>query len=65
MSYRQDVSELTAAMSNQEVYIGTFIGNYDKARKILKWKPKHDIKSLIKDMIDYEISHIKDDFKKF
>ena len=30
VSYRQDVSELTAAMSNQEVYIGTFIGNYDK-----------------------------------
>ena len=30
VNYRQDVSELTAAMSNQEVYIGTFIGNYDK-----------------------------------
>jgi GLPGLI family protein len=30
VNYRQDVSELTAALSNQEVYIGTFIGNYDK-----------------------------------
>jgi GLPGLI family protein len=30
VNYRQDISELTAAMSNQEVYIGTFIGNYDK-----------------------------------
>ena len=30
VNYRQDISELTAAMSGQEVYIGTFIGNYDK-----------------------------------
>jgi GLPGLI family protein len=28
--YRQDISELTAALNNKEVYIGTFIGNYDK-----------------------------------
>lgn len=28
--YRQDISELTAAIHNKEVYIGTFIGNYDK-----------------------------------
>ncbi|WP_298394168.1 PNGase F N-terminal domain-containing protein [Flavobacterium sp.] len=30
VNYRQDISELTAALSNKEVYIGTFIGNYDK-----------------------------------
>ena len=30
VNYRQDISELTSAMSGQEVYIGTFIGNYDK-----------------------------------
>lgn len=30
VSYRQDISELTAALNNKEVYIGTFIGNYDK-----------------------------------
>ena len=30
VNYRQDISELTAAMTGQEVYIGTFIGNYDK-----------------------------------
>lgn len=28
--YRQDISELYSVLSNQEVYIGTFIGNYDK-----------------------------------
>lgn len=28
--YRQEVSELVTALDNQEVYIGTFIGNYDK-----------------------------------
>lgn len=30
VSYRQDISELTAALNKNEVYIGTFIGNYDK-----------------------------------
>lgn len=30
VSYRQDISELTASLNNQEIYIGTFIGNYDK-----------------------------------
>ncbi|MBL7885805.1 MAG: GLPGLI family protein [Flavobacterium sp.] len=30
VNYRQDVSELTSLINNQEVYIGTFIGNYDK-----------------------------------
>lgn len=28
--YRQDISELRTALSNQEVWVGTFIGNYDK-----------------------------------
>jgi hypothetical protein len=30
VNYRQDISELTAALSGQEIYLGTFIGNYDK-----------------------------------
>jgi len=28
--YRQEISELITVLDNQEVYIGTFIGNYDK-----------------------------------
>ncbi len=28
--YRQDISELTSLLNNREIYIGTFIGNYDK-----------------------------------
>lgn len=28
--YRQDISELHTALSNQEVWVGAFIGNYDK-----------------------------------
>lgn len=28
--YRQDISELASAISDREVYVGTFIGNYDK-----------------------------------
>lgn len=30
VSYRQEVSELAPVLNDQEVYIGTFIGNYDK-----------------------------------
>ena len=40
--------------------VDTLRGNCSKARKILKWKPKHNIKSLIKDMISYELKHIND-----
>ncbi len=38
--------------------VDTIIGDYSKARKILKWRPKHDIKSIIRDMIDFEIKNI-------
>ncbi len=30
VNYRQDISELTSAFSGKEMYVGTFIGNYDK-----------------------------------
>lgn len=29
-NYRQDISELTSTFNDKEIYIGTFIGNYDK-----------------------------------
>ena len=45
--------------------VDSLIGSYKKAKKILKWKPKHDIKSLIKNMVDYELNHIENDYKKF
>ena len=45
--------------------VDSLVGSFKKAKKILKWKPKHDINSLIKDMIDYEINHIENDSKKF
>ena len=38
--------------------VDTLKGNFSKAKRILKWKPKHDIKSLIKDMIKYELTSI-------
>ena len=40
--------------------VDTLRGNCSKARKILKWRPKHNIRSLIKDMISYELKHIDD-----
>ena len=30
-------------------------GNYSKAKKILKWKPKRNISSLVKEMVEYEL----------
>ena len=41
--------------------VDTLKGNYSKAKKILKWSPKHSIKSLIKDMISYELNILKND----
>ena len=35
------------------------MGNSSKARKELNWKPKFNIKSLIKDMINYEFFNDK------
>ena len=32
-------------------------GNFSKAKKVLKWKPKVNIKELIKDMISEEFSY--------
>ena len=34
--------------------VDSLIGNYSKAKKLLKWKPFYNIKMLIKEMIDYE-----------
>ena len=36
--------------------VDTLQGDYSKAKKILKWKPKHNINSLIKDMVDHELN---------
>ena len=39
--------------------VDTLKGDYSKARKLLNWRPKHNIHSLIKDMINYEINILK------
>ena len=36
--------------------VDTLIGDASKAKRILKWKPKHNIQSLIEDMISYELN---------
>ena len=38
--------------------VDTLKGDFSKAKKMLKWKPKINIKSLIKDMINYELNSI-------
>ena len=32
--------------------VDSLLGDFRKASKKLKWKPKHNLKSLVKDMID-------------
>ena len=41
--------------------VDTLKGDHSKARRQLKWKPKYDINSLIKDMISYELNILKND----
>lgn len=41
--------------------VDTLKGDYSKARRLLNWKPRHNINSLIKDMINYELNIIKND----
>ena len=37
--------------------VNTLLGNYNKAKKVLGWKPKKDLNSLIDDMIFYELKN--------
>ena len=36
--------------------VDSLLGSSKKAKKILKWKPKYNINTLIKEMIDFEYS---------
>ena len=38
--------------------VNSLMGNSNKARKELKWTPKHNIRSLVKDMVTEEINRI-------
>ena len=38
--------------------VDTLKGDYSKARKLLNWKPKKNIRYLINDMIKYEINQL-------
>ena len=45
--------------------VNTLVGDSKKAQKILKWRPKYDLKKLVIEMIDYEKNQIKNVKKKF
>ena len=38
--------------------VNTLLGNYSKARRILKWKPRISFKHLVKDMVESDIKSI-------
>tara|TARA_Y100000590_G_scaffold378198_1_gene444981 strand:+ start:217 stop:528 length:312 start_codon:yes stop_codon:yes gene_type:complete len=37
--------------------VDTLLGNSNKARRELKWKPKTSIKMLVKEMVDFELKN--------
>ena len=39
--------------------VNTLLGNAKKARKELKWKPKFNIKKLVKEMVEFEVSNLE------
>ena len=41
--------------------VDTLVGNYTKAKKELKWKPKHNLSSLIEEMVNFEMQNFKND----
>ena len=44
--------------------VDTLLGDSSKARKELGWRPKKNIKILIKEMVNFENLKLKDDRKK-
>ena len=38
--------------------VDSLLGNSQKARKELRWKPKTNIKSLVKEMINFELKNL-------
>ncbi len=43
--------------------VDTLLGNSNKARKILKWKPKYNVKQLVKEMVSEELYMLSNDKK--
>ena len=41
--------------------VDTLLGNSSKARKELRWKPKYNIKSMIKEMVSEELNSFQND----
>ena len=41
--------------------VDTLLGNSTKAKKELKWKPKYNIKSMVREMVAEEINSLKND----
>jgi GDP-D-mannose dehydratase len=39
--------------------VDTLLGDYRKAKKILKWKPKINIKQLAKEMVENELKELR------
>ena len=40
--------------------VDTLLANPNKAKKILKWKPKISFDDLVKNMVDHDLEHVND-----
>ena len=41
--------------------VDTLLGNSKKAKKELNWKPKTSVKSLVKEMVDFDLNNLIND----
>ena len=40
--------------------VDTLLANYNKAKKILKWKPKISFDDLVINMVEHDLKHVHD-----
>jgi GDPmannose 4,6-dehydratase len=57
LNYKDYIAEDKNLFRPSEVH--SLLGDYSKAKKLLKWKPKTSFKSLVKDMVESDIKFVR------
>ena len=42
--------------------VDTLLGDYTKAKRVLRWKPKITFEKLVREMIEYDYNNIKENY---
>ena len=53
---KEEHEKCVASMEGLETEVDNLIGDFTKAKKILKWKPKNSLNQLIHELLPYEQS---------